>query len=199
MNTMWTFEQAQALYHLPFINLVTQASQVHQQNFKPNQVQVSTLLSIKTGTCPENCSYCPQSGHYDTGLKKQNLMALEEVVEAAKDAKAQGSTRFCMGAAWRGPTDKHLEQVCEMVSSVKSLGLETCATLGLLQPGQAEKLKSAGLDFYNHNIDTSPEYYDKVITTRNFQDRLDTLQLVRNAGLKVCCGGIIGMGETADD
>lgn len=199
MKKIWTLDQAQELYHLPFINLVTQAQNVHQQNFKPNQVQVSTLLSIKTGTCPENCAYCPQSGHYQTGLEKQNLMALDEVLEAAKRAKAAGSTRFCMGAAWRGPSEKNLDQVCDMVSAVKELGLETCATLGLLNEGQALKLKTAGLDYYNHNIDTSPEYYEKVITTRNFQDRLDTLQQVREAGLKVCCGGIIGMGETTDD
>lgn len=199
MKQNWTLEQAQNLFKQPFIELVFQAQTVHRQNFKANEIQVSTLLSIKTGSCPENCSYCPQSGHYKTGLEKQKLMSLADVVSAAQAAKDNGSDRFCMGAAWRGPNEKNLNDVCEMITAVKKLGLETCATLGLLQEGQAELLKGAGLDFYNHNIDTSPEYYEKVISTRNFQDRLDTLDKVRNAGLKVCCGGIIGMGETQDD
>ena len=199
MKKTWTLEQAQNLFNQSFIDLVFQAQTVHRKNFKANELQVSTLLSIKTGTCPENCSYCPQSGHYKTGLEKQKLMSLKEVVQAAQAAKANGSDRFCMGAAWRGPNEKDLQEVCDMIAAVKNLGLETCATLGLLQDGQAETLKKAGLDFYNHNIDTSPEYYEKVISTRNFQDRLDTLYKVRDAGLKVCCGGIIGMGETQDD
>jgi len=162
-------------------------------------VQISTLLSIKTGSCPENCSYCPQSAHYKTGLKKEPLMALDDVLMAAKKAKEAGASRFCMGAAWRGPRDEDLNQVCSMVSEVKKLGLETCVTLGLLKDDQALQLKEAGLDFYNHNIDTSEEFYNKIITTRTFQDRIDTLDQVRKAGLKVCCGGIIGMGEDNED
>ena len=199
MKKTWTLEQAQELFELPFLELIYQAQTVHNKHFECSEVQVSTLLSIKTGTCPENCSYCPQSGHYKTGLQKQPLMGLSEVLSAAKLAKANGSTRFCMGAAWRGPSDKDLSTVCTMVSEVKKLGLETCATLGLLKDEQAQQLKEAGLDFYNHNIDTSPEFYEQIITTRKFQDRIDTLEHVRDAGLKVCCGGIIGMGETNED
>ena len=199
MKKTWTLEQAQKLFELPFLELIYQAQTVHIKHFECSEIQVSTLLSIKTGTCPENCSYCPQSGHYKTGLQKQPLMDLSEVLSAAKLAKANGSTRFCMGAAWRGPSDKDLNTVCNMVSEVKKLGLETCATLGLLKDDQAQQLKEAGLDFYNHNIDTSPEFYEQIITTRKFQDRMDTLEHVRDAGLKVCCGGIIGMGETNDD
>ncbi len=199
MKKTWTLEQAQKLFELPFLELIYQAQTVHIKHFECSEIQVSTLLSIKTGTCPENCSYCPQSGHYKTGLQKQPLMDLSEVLSAAKLAKANGSTRFCMGAAWRGPSDKDLNTVCNMVSEVKKLGLETCATLGLLKDDQAQQLKKAGLDFYNHNIDTSPEFYEQIITTRKFQDRIDTLEHVRDAGLKVCCGGIIGMGETNDD
>lgn len=199
MKKTWTLEQAQELFELPFLELIYKAQTVHNKHFECNEVQVSTLLSIKTGTCPENCSYCPQSGHYKTGLQKQPLMGLSEVLSAAKLAKANGSTRFCMGAAWRGPSDKDLTTVCTMVSEVKKLGLETCATLGLLKDDQAQQLKEAGLDFYNHNIDTSPEFYEQIITTRKFQDRIETLEHVRDAGLKVCCGGIIGMGETNDD
>ena len=199
MKKTWTLEQAQELFELPFLELIYQAQTVHNKHFECSEVQVSTLLSIKTGTCPENCSYCPQSGHYKTGLQKQPLMGLSEVLSAAKLAKANGSTRFCMGAAWRGPSDKDLSTVCTMVSEVKKLGLETCATLGLLKDDQAQQLKEAGLDFYNHNIDTSPEFYEQIITTRKFQDRIETLEHVRDAGLKVCCGGIIGMGETNDD
>lgn len=199
MKKTWTLEQAQELFELPFLELIYQAKTVHNKHFECSEVQVSTLLSIKTGTCPENCSYCPQSGHYKTGLQKQSLMGLSEVLSAAKLAKANGSTRFCMGAAWRGPSDKDLSTVCTMVSEVKKLGLETCATLGLLKDDQAQQLKEAGLDFYNHNIDTSPEFYEQIITTRKFQDRIDTLEHVRDAGLKVCCGGIIGMGETNED
>lgn len=162
-------------------------------------MQISTLLSIKTGGCPENCSYCPQSAHYPTGLKKEPLMTLEEVVQAAIRAKRSGATRFCMGAAWRGPRDKDLALVCKMIDEVKKLGLESCVTLGLLNDSQAEKLKQAGLDFYNHNIDTAPEFYNKIITTRTFEDRVNTLKSVRKSGIKVCCGGIIGLGETNDD
>ena len=199
INKTWTFDEATALFHLPFNELMYQAQTAHRTHFNPNSVQVSTLLSIKTGRCPEDCSYCPQSGHYKTGLKKEPLLQLEEVIAAATRAKEAGSTRFCMGAAWRGPNDKDLSTVCTMVSEVKKLGLETCVTLGLLKDEQAEQLKAAGLDFYNHNIDTSPEFYEKVITTRTFQDRLNTLEKVRQSGIKVCCGGILGLGETNAD
>jgi biotin synthase len=198
-NATWTFEQANALFNLPFNELMYQAQTIHRQQFNPNSVQVSTLLSIKTGRCPEDCSYCPQSGHYKTGLQKEPLLEIDAVVAAAKRAKAAGSTRFCMGAAWRGPNEKDLNTVCDMVSEVKKLGLETCVTLGLLKDQQAEQLKAAGLDYYNHNIDTSPEFYEQVITTRTFQDRLATLEKVRQSGVKVCCGGILGLGETNAD
>ncbi len=199
MQKKWTLQKAKEIFDLPLIELLHQAQSVHRNNFDPNKVQVSTLLSIKTGSCPENCSYCPQSAHYKTGLKKEPLMEVEAVIAAAKLAKEAGSSRFCMGAAWRGPRDEDLSIVCEMVSEVKKLGLETCVTLGLLENHQASMLKDAGLDFYNHNIDTSPEFYDKIITTRTFEDRLKTLESVRKAGVKVCCGGILGMGETNDD
>ncbi|OYV48671.1 MAG: biotin synthase BioB [Verrucomicrobia bacterium 21-51-4] len=195
----WTFDDANHLYTLPFNELMYQAQTVHRAHFNPNSVQVSTLLSIKTGRCPEDCSYCPQSGHYKTGLQKEPLMEITEVVAAAKRAKEAGSTRFCMGAAWRGPNEKDLATVCKMVSEVKQLGLETCVTLGLLKDEQASQLQAAGLDYYNHNIDTSPEFYEQVITTRTFQDRLDTLEKVRKSGIKVCCGGILGLGETNTD
>jgi len=199
MKKELTFQEAKKIFELPFAELIYQAQSVHREHFNPNAVQISTLLSIKTGRCPENCAYCPQSAHYKTGLQKEPLMEMEAVLEAARRAKEAGSTRFCMGAAWRGPHDEDLKRVCEMVKEVKKLGLETCVTLGLLKDGQAEMLKEAGLDFYNHNIDTSEEFYDKVITTRTFQDRLDTLGKVRESGIKVCCGGILGMGETNDD
>jgi biotin synthase len=199
MKEIWDYKNTKAIFDLPFSDLVNKAHQVHRQNFNPNQIQTSTLLSIKTGGCPENCSYCPQSAHYKTDLKKEPLMELEEVVEAAKLAKNAGSSRFCMGAAWRGPRDADIEKVCEMVKEVKKLGLETCVTLGLLKDEQAIKLKQAGLDFYNHNIDSSEEFYSQVITTRTFQDRLDTLEKVRKADIKVCCGGILGMGENNED
>lgn len=198
MNT-WNLEQATTTYNLPFAELLFQAQTVHRQNFDPNAMQVSTLLSIKTGKCPEDCAYCPQSAHYNTGLQKEPLMQIEQVVAAAKQAKATGSTRFCMGAAWRSLRDADVPQVCAMVRAVKDQGLETCVTLGMLKPEHASALKDAGLDFYNHNIDTSPEYYDKIISTRTFQDRLDTLEHVRQANIKVCCGGILGMGETTED
>lgn len=195
----WTLEQAQLIFNLPFNQMMYKAQTIHQKHFAPNKVQISTLLSIKTGGCPENCSYCPQSARYQTGVKKEPLMALDDVLMAAKKAKDAGASRFCMGAAWRGPKDRDLEKVCTMVSEVKKLGLETCVTLGLLNDDQALKLKQAGLDFYNHNIDTSEDFYDKIITTRTFQDRIDTLEHVRKAGLKVCCGGIIGLGEDNED
>ncbi len=199
MLEKWTLERAKLIFNLPFNEIIYEAQTIHRKHFTPNEVQISTLLSIKTGSCPENCSYCPQSAHYKTGLKKEPLMALDDVLMAAKKAKEAGASRFCMGAAWRGPRDEDLNQVCSMVSEVKKLGLETCVTLGLLKDDQALKLKEAGLDFYNHNIDTSEEFYNKIITTRTFQDRIDTLNQVRKAGLKVCCGGIIGMGEDNDD
>jgi biotin synthase len=195
----YSFEDAESLFKQPFLSLLYKAQTVHRQNFDSNKIQISTLLSIKTGSCPENCSYCPQSAHYNTGLKKEKLMRKEKVYAAAQKAKAAGSTRFCLGAAWRGPSDKDLLEVCEMVQDVKSLGLETCATLGLLDKKQAIALKEAGLDFYNHNVDCSEEFYSKIITTREFSDRIDTLDNVREAGMKVCCGGIIGMGESNAD
>ncbi len=199
MHPKWTLEQAKSIFNLPLNDIIFEAQTIHRKHFSASKVQISTLLSIKTGSCPENCSYCPQSAHYQTGVKKEPLMALDDVLKAAQKAKESGASRFCMGAAWRGPRDEDLEQVCAMVSEVKKLGLETCVTLGLLTDGQALKLKEAGLDFYNHNIDTSEDFYDKIITTRTFQDRIDTLGYVRKAGLKVCSGGIIGMGEGNED
>lgn len=199
MTEEWTFAKADQTFNLPFPELIYMAQTEHRKQFNPSEVQISTLLSIKTGSCPENCSYCPQSAHYNTGLQKKPLLKIAEVIEAAKCAKEAGSTRFCMGAAWRGPRDQDLKVVCEMIREVKKLGLETCVTLGLLKDYQADMLKGAGLDFYNHNIDTSEEYYNKVITTRTFQDRLETLECVRASGIKVCCGGILGMGETNED
>lgn len=195
----WSFEKASELSQLPFNNLLYRAHTVYREHFDPNAIQVSTLLSIKTGGCPENCAYCPQSAHYETGVSKEHLMELKDVIESAKRAKKAGASRFCMGAAWRGPRDEDIEAVCEMVEAVRGIGLETCVTLGLLKEKHAARLKEAGLDYYNHNIDTSPEYYQKVITTRTFQDRLQTLEHVRTAGIKVCCGGILGMGESQED
>ncbi len=192
-------KDVEAIFSQPFLSLLYDAHTVHRAHFDANTIQVSTLLSIKTGHCPENCSYCPQSAHYNTGLKKEPLMHKDAVIEAAQRAKNAGSTRFCLGAAWRGPHDRDLEKVCAMISDVKALGLETCATLGLLQESQAHALKDAGLDFYNHNIDCSEEFYDKIITTRTFAHRIETLEHVRKAGIKVCCGGILGMGETNED
>lgn len=199
MRHVWTNDEVQALFDLPFNDLLFKAQTVHRENFDPNQVQVSTLLSIKTGACPEDCKYCPQSGHYNTGLEKERLLQVEKVLEKAREAKSKGSSRFCMGAAWKHPSDKDLPFVLEMVKGVKELGMETCMTLGKLTSAQAEQLGQAGLDYYNHNLDTSPEYYDKIITTRSYQDRLDTLSHVRDAGMKVCSGGIVGMGEEAKD
>jgi len=195
----WTKAEVAALFELPFTELVFRAAQVHRQNFASDEVQISTLLSIKTGGCPEDCGYCSQSATHETGLKASKLMDIQAVLADAKAAKAAGATRFCMGAAWRSPKDKDLDKVCEMVEGVKAMGMETCVTLGMLSPDQATRLKGAGLDYYNHNIDTSPEYYKEIITTRTYQDRLDTLECVRNAGIHVCCGGIVGMGEAESD
>lgn len=195
----WTVEEVNALYELPFNDLLFQAQLAHRTHFDPNYVQVSTLLSIKTGACPEDCKYCPQSARYDTGLEKERLMEIQKVIERAKEAKQAGSTRFCMGAAWRNPKERDMPYVTEMVKEVKKLGMETCMTLGMLSREQALALKQAGLDYYNHNLDTSPEYYGDIITTRTYQDRLDTLSNVRDAGMHVCSGGIVGMGETGDD
>ena len=195
----WTVAEAVFLFELSFNDLLFQAHGVHRANFDPNAVQLSTLLSIKTGFCPEDCAYCPQSVRYDTGLERERLLPLEEVLAAARRARSSGATRFCMGAAWRSPKDRDLDQVVEMVQGVKAIGLETCLTLGMLTDRQARRLKEAGLDYYNHNLDTSPEFYGNIITTRTYQDRLDTLEHVRAAGLNVCCGGIVGMGEDRRD
>ncbi len=195
----WTRAEVEALYELPFNDLLFRAHSVHRQTFDPNAVQTSTLLSIKTGACPEDCAYCPQSVRFDTGVERHELMPLDEVRAAARRAKEAGATRFCMGASYRGPKDSQLEPILTMIEEVKALGLETCATLGLLRPGQAERLAAAGLDYYNHNLDSSPEFYGKIITTRTYADRLETLERVRGAGVKVCCGGIVGMGETRAD
>jgi biotin synthase len=192
----WQPADVEALFELPFNELLFRAQTVHREHFDPAEVQLSTLLSIKTGGCPENCAYCPQSAHFDTGVAATPLMGLEAVRDAAQRAKDAGATRFCMGAAWRGPKDRDIEKVAGLVSAVKALGLETCATLGMLGEGHAETLRDAGLDYYNHNIDSAPDLYGDIITTRQFDDRLDTLQKVRSAGVKVCCGGIVGMGES---
>ncbi|TWB27020.1 MULTISPECIES: biotin synthase BioB [Nitrospirillum] len=199
VRTDWTRAEIQALFDLPFTELVFRAAAVHRRRFDPTQVQISTLLSIKTGGCPEDCGYCSQSAHHETGLKASKLIEVKKVLAEAKAAKDAGATRFCMGAAWRSPKDQDLESVCAMVEGVKALGMESCVTLGMLNAGQALRLKEAGLDYYNHNIDTSPEYYGNVITTRTYQDRLDTLANVREAGINVCCGGIVGMGEDLTD
>lgn len=195
----WTLDEIQALFALSFNDLVYRAQSVHRAHFDPNHVQVSTLLSIKTGACAEDCAYCSQSARYDTGLERERLLPLDEVMEAASTAKAKGSTRFCMGAAWRNPTDKNLDKVIEMVEAVRGIGMETCVTLGMLTEPQAQRLRDAGLDYYNHNLDTSPEFYGNVITTRSFRDRIDTLRHVREAGINVCSGGILGMGESVTD
>jgi len=195
----WTREEIAALFDLPFPELMFRAACVHRAHFDPSEVQTSTLLSIKTGGCPEDCGYCSQSAKYDTGVKASKLMEVEKVLAEARAAKDAGASRFCMGAAWRGPKDKDLDQVCAMVEGVKALGMETCVTLGMLSAEQTARLKQAGLDYYNHNLDTSPEYYRHIISTRTYQDRLDTLEHVRNAGIAVCCGGIVGMGESAED
>ncbi|MGE0061280.1 MAG: biotin synthase BioB [Xanthobacteraceae bacterium] len=195
----WTREEVRALFDLPFTELVFRAAQLHRQNFDPAEVQISTLLSIKTGGCPEDCAYCPQSAKYDAGVKAEKLMSLDAVLREARAAKAGGATRFCMGAAWREPKDRDMDKVCAMIEGVRGLGMETCVTLGMLTQAQARRLKDSGLDYYNHNLDTSPEFYGEIITTRTYQERLDTLGLVREAGIHVCCGGIVGMGEDVSD
>jgi biotin synthase len=195
----WDLPEVEVLFGLPFTELVFRAAEIHRRHFDPSELQVSTLLSIKTGACPEDCAYCPQSAHHDTDLERERLLPLEEVLEAARRAKSRGASRFCMGAAWRNPTDTNLERVVEMIEAIAALGLETCATLGMLSEAQAQRLKEAGLDYYNHNLDTSPEFYGQIITTRQYRDRLDTLEHVRGAGLRVCCGGILGMGESRRD
>jgi biotin synthase len=195
----WTVGEIEGLFAQPFLDLLLEAQRVHRLHFSPNTVQMSTLLSIKTGACPEDCAYCPQSIRYDTGLSREALMEVAAVKDSAERAKAAGATRFCMGAAYRSPKARDLDVICAMVREVRALGLESCATLGMLEPEQAQQLKAAGLDYYNHNLDTSAEFYGEIITTRTFQDRLDTLSAVRDAGLKVCCGGIVGMGESTRD
>ena len=195
----WSVDEAMALFDAPLSDLLFQAQSIHRRHHAPNEVQISTLLSIKTGGCPEDCKYCPQSIHYQTGLETHGLLPVDAVIEAARKARAAGATRFCMGAAWRGPTNSQVQRVCELVEAVADMEMETCVTLGMLTPGQAEALARAGLDYYNHNLDTSPEYYGEIITTRTYQDRLDTLANVRAAGIRVCCGGIVGMGETRRD
>jgi biotin synthase len=195
----WTRAQVRALFALPFPDLMFEAARIHRIHFDPAEVQISTLLSIKTGGCPEDCAYCPQAARYDTGVAAEKLMSLDVVLTEARAAKSAGASRFCMGAAWRQPKDRDVDNVCAMVEGVRALGLETCATLGMLTPAQARRLKDSGLDYYNHNLDTSPEFYGAIITTRTYQDRLDTLEAVRSAGIHVCCGGIVGMGEAVDD
>jgi biotin synthase len=195
----WTRAEVRALFALPFPELMFEAARIHRMHFDPSEVQISTLLSIKTGGCPEDCAYCPQAARYDTGVKAEKLMSLDAVLAEAAAAKAGGASRFCMGAAWRSPKDRDVENVCAMVEGVRALGLETCATLGMLTSDQAKRLKQSGLDYYNHNLDTSPEFYGAIITTRTYEDRLDTLEHVRAAGIHVCCGGIVGMGEGLED
>jgi biotin synthase len=195
----WTKAEVVSLMSKPFNDLIFEAQQVHRENFDPNVVQLSTLMNIKTGGCPEDCAYCPQSAHYDAGVKAEKLLELDEVLKQAKAAKESGATRFCMGAAWRQPKQKDLEKVISIVEAVKETGMETCVTLGMLEENQANQLKSAGLDYYNHNLDSSPEFYSKIISTRDYQERIDTLKHVRDAGINVCCGGIIGMGEDTSD
>ena len=192
----WALADIEALFALPFAELLFRAQTVHRAHFDPTEVQLSTLLSVKTGGCPENCAYCPQAAEFDTGVEATKLMEPAAVLDAARRAQAAGATRFCMGAAWRGPKDRDIEKVAELVAAVKSLGLETCATLGMLEDGHAESLRDAGLDYYNHNLDSAPDFYGDIVSTRRYQDRLDTLQRVRGAGVKVCCGGIVGMGES---
>jgi biotin synthase len=198
-KTAWPLERVETLFNLPFSDLMHQAQTVHREHHDANKVQLSTLLSIKTGGCSEDCGYCPQAARYSTGVENEALMDVSDVVAAAKLAKENGASRFCMGAAWRGPKQRELDPVLEMVREVKALGLETCCTLGMLKDGQAEQLKSAGLDYYNHNLDTAPTFYGEIVTTREYQDRLDTLDRVRGAGMNVCCGGIVGMGESRQD
>ena len=195
----WTREEIEALFALPFNELIFRAQIVHRRHFDPNKVQMSRLLSIKTGGCPEDCAYCPQSAHYETEVSADKLMAVDAILAEARAAKEGGASRFCMGAAWRSPKDRDIENLVEVIEGVRGLGMETCMTLGMLTPGQADRLAEAGLDYYNHNVDTSPEYYGEIISTRTYQERLDTLENVRAAGMKVCCGGIVGMGEARSD
>lgn len=195
----WRLDEGKALFAMPFNDLIFKAQTIHRHTFDPNEIQISSLLSIKTGSCSEDCAYCPQSARFDTGLDSEALMPVAEVLCAAEKAKQQGASRFCMGAAWRSPKDKDVERVVEMVKGVKALGMETCVTLGMLTDQQTQTLKQGGLDYYNHNLDTSEDYYSEIITTRTYQDRLDTLKRVRDAGINVCCGGIVGMGESDDD
>jgi biotin synthase len=195
----WDLQEVLSLFELPFNDLIFKSASIHRENFNPNEVQISTLLSIKTGSCPEDCKYCPQSAHYNTGLEKEDMMEIERVKAAAQAAKDEGASRFCMGAAWRNLNDRDLEQVEGMIKEVKNLGMETCVTLGMINSEQAQRLKAAGLDYYNHNLDSSKEVYEKVVTTRTYQDRLDTLTNVRDAGLNVCCGGIVGLGDSQED
>lgn len=197
-ETRWAVADIAELFELPFMDLLHRAQQVHREHFNANEVQLSTLLSIKTGGCSEDCGYCPQSAHHDTEVEADKLMQLEQVLAAARAAKEQGATRFCMGAAWRSPKERDMEKVTDMVQGVRALGLETCMTLGMLDPGQARQLKDAGLDYYNHNLDSAPDFYGQIISTRTYQDRLDTLSNVREAGINVCCGGIVGLGETRE-
>lgn len=199
MSYCWTLEDIKTIYEKPFNELLFDAQTVHRAYHNPNAIECASLLSIKTGACPEDCGYCSQSGHHKTSIEKQKLLSVDAVLEAANDAKARGAKRFCMGAAWRCPPDKAMPELAEMVAGVKAMGLETCMTLGMLNREQADVLKTSGLDYYNHNIDTSPSYYEKVVTTRKFSDRLETLEHVRDAGIRVCCGGIMGLGETRDD
>lgn len=198
LTELWTLERILALYELPLMDLLWQAQQIHRAHHSPNAIQLSSLLSIKTGGCPEDCSYCPQSSKYQTQVEKENLLDVESVITAAKAAQANGAQRFCMGAAWRSPTEKQLDQVIELIQAVKSLGLESCVTLGMLKNGQAKRLKEAGLDYYNHNLDTAEEFYPEIISTRSYQDRIDTLDQVQQAGLKSCVGGIVGLGESRE-
>ncbi len=199
LKDMWTVEEVKALFKLPFSDLLYRAQCVHRANFDPNAVQLSTLISIKTGGCSEDCGYCSQSARHDTAVQSQPILSVDEVLAAARVAKENGASRFCMGAAWRGPKQRDLDAVKVMVKAVRALGLETCATLGMLKDGQAEQLKEAGLDYYNHNLDTSPDYYGEIVSTRDYDDRLDTLAKVRGAGINVCCGAIVGMGESRED
>lgn len=195
----WTIDEIESLFDQPLMDLLLSAQEIHRAHFNPNEVQVSSLLSIKTGACPEDCGYCPQSSHHHTDIERERLLPLDEVLEAAQVAKANGATRFCMGAAWRNPTDTNLEKIVPMIEGVRAMGMETCVTLGMLTSSQAERLKTSGLDYYNHNLDTSPEFYGAIISTRTYDDRLNTLERVRDAGIHVCSGGIIGMGETRRD
>ena len=199
LRTNWTMEEARAIHALPFADLMHRAQTLHRAHFDPNAIETASLLSIKTGGCPEDCGYCSQSAHHDTGVKATKLMDTDEVLATAKRAKAAGAQRFCMGAAWRSPKNRDMDKLCDMVQGVSDLGLETCMTLGMLNPDQVARLKAAGLDFYNHNIDTSPEYYTQIASTRTMEDRLDTVEQVRKGGIKVCCGGILGMGEAEED